>query len=212
MGSINGALNLFSSQCPAKNTPMHAGTVGRAGQIQASSPCSPRTPRFFTAALGPRETIGLVDHLLAHSAHGIVNRCPGSEFFELLVGQYVHELLLLLLRIHRRDSGGSEALSNSLGKWRLSAIVKNDDFGRQAWILTARSRRQFPSWRAGRHSTTPARSRSPSTDDSTQRGYESAVGTILAMAACRNPTGVDGPSAVQTTDADGVGHDGGTIA
>jgi hypothetical protein len=63
VGSINGVLNLSSSQCPANNAPVHAGTVGRAGQIRASSPCSRHTPRFFTTALPPRAAIGPADPL-----------------------------------------------------------------------------------------------------------------------------------------------------
>ena len=68
IGSINRVLNLSSSQCPANNASTHAGTVGWAERIRASSPCSAHTPRFFTVALPPRATIGPADPLLRHRA------------------------------------------------------------------------------------------------------------------------------------------------
>jgi hypothetical protein len=73
--SINGVLNPAPVKCLTKNTPAHADAPGRAAQIQTIPPCSPCTPRCFSAAAPPLAAIGQADPLPGHRAHGSRGKC-----------------------------------------------------------------------------------------------------------------------------------------
>jgi hypothetical protein len=76
--SLNEVLDLCSSQCAANNAPVHAGTMGRAAQIQATSPCSPCTPRFASGVRKERH-----DHHRVfdadNDAHRATAGCAGID-------------------------------------------------------------------------------------------------------------------------------------
>jgi hypothetical protein len=67
IGSINGVLNLSSSQYPANNAPVHPGTMGRAGKSGLVRPAH----LILRASLPPRS------RLARQSAQPIP--CPGIE-------------------------------------------------------------------------------------------------------------------------------------